>query len=179
MLTGGVPCQSWSIAGKNIGFNDSRGQLWNDALFLLNQSKPKVFIFENVKGLADPRNKDALDYIMNQIREAGYHARCYLLNAFDYGVPQNRVRIYIIGFKKEKYFQRFSLPEKNKGGTTLSNILFRDSLQEPLVSLSQERRQSISQNAEGRNDYFLFNDLRGGATTIHSWDLIQTTEKEK
>ena len=54
ILTAGVPCQSWSIAGKNLGFDDHRGQLWNDTISLLNQSKPKVFIFENVKGLVDP-----------------------------------------------------------------------------------------------------------------------------
>ena len=59
ILTGGVPCQSWSIAGKNLGFDDDRGQLWNDTIYLLNQARPKSFIFENVKGLVDPRNKKA------------------------------------------------------------------------------------------------------------------------
>ena len=54
ILTAGVPCQSWSIAGKNLGFDDDRGQLWNDTIFLLQQSKPKVFIFENVKGAEFP-----------------------------------------------------------------------------------------------------------------------------
>jgi len=57
ILTAGVPCQSWSIAGKNLGFDDDRGQLWNDMIYLLNQSRPQAFIFENVKGLADPRNQ--------------------------------------------------------------------------------------------------------------------------
>jgi DNA (cytosine-5)-methyltransferase 1 len=49
LLTAGVPCQSWSIAGKNLGFDDDRGQLWNDTIYLLQQAKPKAFIFENVK----------------------------------------------------------------------------------------------------------------------------------
>ena len=101
-LTGGVPCQSWSIAGRNLGFDDDRGQLWNDAIFLLNQSRPKAFLFENVKGLVDPRNKSALDYIMRRIAEAGYHASVHVLNSFDYGVPQSRVRIYIVGFADKK-----------------------------------------------------------------------------
>lgn len=52
-MTAGVPCQSWSIAGKNLGFDDDRGQLWNDTLYLLNKVRPKAFIFENVKGLSD------------------------------------------------------------------------------------------------------------------------------
>jgi len=58
ILTAGVPCQSWSIAGKNLGFDDDRGQLWNDTIYLLKQSQPKAFIFENVKGLVDPRNNE-------------------------------------------------------------------------------------------------------------------------
>ena len=80
-MTAGVPCQSWSIAGKKLGFDDDRGQLWNDTLFLLNKVRPKAFIFENVKGLADPRNKEALTYIMSRIKEAEYHAEKFILNA--------------------------------------------------------------------------------------------------
>lgn len=179
-LTGGVPCQSWSIAGKNLGFDDSRGQLWNDALYLLNKSQPKAFIFENVKGLADPRNKEALNHIMGQIRLAGYSADYYILNSYDFGVPQNRVRIYIIGFKEEKYFRRFTLPLKCSGRTTLSDVILGKSYVHNIEGLRMHRQgQSISSNSEGKNDYFLFNDLRGGATTIHSWDLIDTSEQEK
>lgn len=104
-MTAGVPCQSWSIAGKKLGFDDDRGQLWNDTLFLLNEVRPKVFLFENVKGLVDPRNKKAIDYILDRIKQAGYYAEKYLLNAYDYGVPQNRVRVYFVGFSEKKYFE--------------------------------------------------------------------------
>ena len=85
LLTGGVPCQSWSIAGRNLGFDDDRGQLWNDTIYLLHKSKPKAFIFENVKGLVDPRNQEALSHILKRIKEAGYYANYYVLNSFDYG----------------------------------------------------------------------------------------------
>lgn len=177
-LTAGVPCQSWSIAGKNLGFDDSRGQLWNDALFLLKKSNPKVFIFENVKGLADPRNHDALAYISNQIKEAGYYAHIFLLNAYDYGVPQNRIRIYIIGFKQKIYYDRFSLPSETPGLTSLMDII--DGFTSDFSSSTKSKKgQGISINEYGLNDYFLFNDLRGGDTTIHSWDLIDTSDKEK
>lgn len=177
-LTAGVPCQSWSIAGKNLGFDDSRGQLWNDALYLLKVSQPKAFIFENVKGLADPRNKSALDFILSQIKAAGYYASYYLLNAYDYGVPQNRIRIYIIGFKDKTYFNRFILPKKNPGKTSLKDVISGDITLES-ASSNCKKGQSISVNECGFNDYFLFNDLRSGATTIHSWDLTDTTDKEK
>lgn len=188
ILTGGVPCQSWSIAGKNLGFDDDRGQLWNDTIFLLNQSKPKAFIFENVKGLVDPRNKEALSYILDRIKEAGYYARYYVINSHDYGVAQNRIRIYIIGFREKKYFNKFSLPSPFKNKVTLADILgweinrpatASSHLQKDLFgNVIQSRQMSLS-SKNGFNDYFLFNDLRNGHTTIHSWDISDTTERQK
>lgn len=178
-LTAGVPCQSWSIAGKKLGFDDDRGQLWNDTLFLLNKSKPKTFIFENVKGLADPRNENALHYIMERIQDAGYHATKVILNAQDYGVPQTRIRIYIIGFKDIKYFSRFCIAEPKSNNIQLGDVL--DDIRFDLIKDTSEicPRQSLSCNAKGFNDYFLFNDLRNGHTTIHSWEIEPTTEKQK
>lgn len=177
-MTAGVPCQSWSIAGKNLGFDDDRGQLWNDTLYLLNQSNPKTFIFENVKGLADPRNEKALQYILERIKQAGYYAEKFVLDASEYGVPQTRVRIYIIGFLESKYYKRFHLPEPFKNKICLGDIL--DGFENITVSYKDKKpKQSLSCNELGFNDYFLFNDLRNGDTTIHSWDIIDTTEKEK
>lgn len=178
-LTAGVPCQSWSIAGKKLGFDDDRGQLWNDTLFLLNECKPKVFIFENVKGLADPRNATALCYIMERIKDAGYHATKFILNAQDYGVPQTRIRIYIIGFRNVKYFSRFYIDEPYSRSVQLGDVL--DDIQCDAIKDTSNNisRWSLSCNAKGLNDYFLFNDLRNGHTTIHTWDIEHTTEKQK
>ena len=173
-MTAGVPCQSWSIAGRNLGFDDDRGQLWNDTLYLLNKSRPKAFIFENVKGLSDPRNKDALDYIKARIELAGYHAHFYVLNAYDYGVPQARVRIYIIGFRDKEFFDKFALPEQTPGEVRLCDVI--DGMPH-VESHSEKSRFSLS--AGKFNDYFIFNDIRDGDTTIHSWDIADTTEKEK
>ncbi|MDO4827315.1 MAG: DNA (cytosine-5-)-methyltransferase [Bacteroidia bacterium] len=178
-MTAGVPCQSWSIAGKKLGFDDDRGQLWNDTLYLLNKVRPKAFIFENVKGLADPRNSSALDYIMSRIREAGYYAEKYILNAYDYGVPQTRVRIYIIGFREEKYLSRFELPDTCPGAVRLSDILDGAVAQTHAPLPGNKARWSLSCNDQGFNDYFLFNDIRNGSTTIHTWDIEDTTEREK
>lgn len=160
LLTAGVPCQSWSTAGKKLGFDDERGKLWNDTIYLLNQSKPKVFIFENVKGLTDPRNKESFEYILNKIKNAGYYVNYYILNATDYGVPQNRVRVYLIGFKDKKYYDKFQIPlgvEKKSLNFYLNGI-----------------NDNIA-----KVDFFSFNDLRNGETTIHSWDIYNTTEKQK
>ncbi|MCA0348169.1 MAG: DNA (cytosine-5-)-methyltransferase [Bacteroidetes bacterium] len=190
LMTAGVPCQSWSIAGKNLGFDDDRGQLWNDTIYLLNKAKPKAFIFENVKGLIDPRNKNSFSYIMDRIKQAGYYADYYLLNSKDFGVPQNRLRVYIIGFLEESYFLKFNIPKKINKNFCLNDILNINehsnintiSANEIEDNHTQQKRKStqmsLSQN-KGLNDYFLFNDLRNGHTTIHSWDIIPTTEKQK
>lgn len=178
-MTAGVPCQSWSIAGKNLGFDDDRGQLWNDTLYLLNKVRPKAFIFENVKGLSDPRNQKALDYILSRIKQAGYHAQKFILNAYDYGVPQTRVRIYIIGFKDEKFLKRLQLPKPFPGEVRLNDVLDSEITMACENGPETRPRWSLSCNEKGFNDYFLFNDLRNGPTTIHSWDIIDTTGREK
>ena len=196
LLTGGVPCQSWSIAGRNLGFDDDRGQLWNDAIYLLNKSRPKAFLFENVKGLIDPRNKNALDYILAKIKDAGYHAAVHVLNSFDYGVPQSRVRIYIVGFRQKKHFADFKLPRPARQRLHLRDILD-DCEDSPIRGTSAESSverdlfgdvccpkksagvTSLSANNNGFNDYFLLNDIRNGNTTVHSWEILETSEREK
>ncbi len=188
LLTAGVPCQSWSIAGRNLGFDDDRGQLWNDTIFLLNQSRPDAFIFENVKGLVDPRNKKALTYILDRIEEAGYFANYYVLNSFDYGVPQNRIRIFIVGFRDKEFADKFKLPKPLDKKIKLADILsdFNENIIETVNEMPKDlfgeiitqKSMSLS-TSNGLNDYFLFNDLRNGHSTIHSWDIIETTERQK
>ncbi|MFA7446577.1 MAG: DNA (cytosine-5-)-methyltransferase, partial [Flavobacteriaceae bacterium] len=186
VLVAGVPCQSWSIAGKNLGFDDDRGQLWNDTIYLLNQSRPKAFIFENVKGLVDPRNKKALEYILDRIRQAGYFVDYFVINSADFGVPQNRVRIYIIGFSDKEYFEKFKINKAfSKSKTTLANVLGIEIENKPnstaidlFGNIVSNVQMSLS-TTNGLNDYFLFNDLRNGHSTIHSWDIIETTPFQK
>ncbi|MCP4494769.1 MAG: DNA cytosine methyltransferase [Gammaproteobacteria bacterium] len=188
LLTAGVPCQSWSIAGRNLGFDDDRGQLWNDTIYFLQKSQPKAFIFENVKGLADPRNSEALSYILNRIKDAGYYADHFVINSHDYGIPQSRVRVYIIGFKEKCFFNKFTLPSAVTYKIILADIL---GVEAPDFESNEEtlprdlfgdicpvKSMSLS-NKNGFNDYFLFNDLRNGDTTLHSWDIIDTTERQK
>ncbi|MDB9475419.1 DNA cytosine methyltransferase [Dolichospermum circinale] len=162
LLTAGVPCQSWSIAGKNLGFDDDRGQLWNDTIYLLQQSQPKAFIFENVKGLVDPRNKKSLAYILERIAKAGYYAKYFIINSFDYGIPQNRIRVYIIGFQEQEYLQKFNLPKpidiKRKLGDILG-IISEQKIDNQVIerdifgNIISSKSMSLS-HTNGFNDYF-------------------------
>jgi DNA (cytosine-5)-methyltransferase 1 len=101
ILCAGFPCQPFSIGGRRLGFEDSRGTLFFEVARILKDKKPKAFILENVKGLVNHDNGNTLNTIENILEELGYTFSCKVMNALDYGVPQNRDRWYCVGFKKE------------------------------------------------------------------------------
>ena len=189
LIVGGVPCQAWSVAGKKKGFDDPRGKLWKDTIRLIRINKPKTFIFENVKGLYDPRNKSSLDLIIKEFKKCGYDVFHKVLNAYDFGLPQNRDRLFIVGIKKHKN-NNFSFPNPVSKHTKLAKIM--DNLEINKKHLIKQKFSSqilfgekipFSRNrfqkSDEFNDFFIFCDTRDGHTTIHSWDLISTTSFEK
>ncbi len=101
MIVGGVPCQPWSIAGKMQGLQDPRGQLWLDVFRIVQLNKPKAFIFENVKGLTEPRNRVSLEYILNNLTSSDYVVKYQVLNSYDFGLPQDRDRVFIVGIRND------------------------------------------------------------------------------
>ncbi len=100
-LIGGPPCQSWSLAGSMRGINDERGTLFYEYIRVLKHLNPKFFLAENVKGLISKAHKESFNQILKLFEEAGYDCHYELLNACDYGVPQTRERVFIIGFRKD------------------------------------------------------------------------------
>lgn len=100
-IIGGPPCQSWSEAGSLRGINDSRGQLFYDYIRILRYVKPKFFLAENVIGMLASRHADAVANFMQLFDESGYNVYLHHLNASDYGIPQDRKRVFYIGFRKD------------------------------------------------------------------------------
>lgn len=100
-LIGGPPCQSWSAAGKGLGIQDKRGRLFYEYIRVLNDKRPFFFVAENVKGMLSKTHKSSFDKIVAMIEEAGYVPSVQLLNAADYGVPQNRYRVFIVGYRQD------------------------------------------------------------------------------
>ncbi len=100
VLLGGFPCQPFSISGKKLGFNDTRGTLFFNICQIIQEKKPKVIVLENVKHLLYHDKKQTLAVILNSLKELGYNVSHKVLNAKDFGLPQNRERIFIIGCKK-------------------------------------------------------------------------------
>lgn len=106
ILLAGFPCQAFSIAGHRGGFEDTRGTLFFDVARLIKAKRPKAFLLENVKGLTHHDKGKTLKTILKTLREdLGYVVYAKILNAKDFGVPQNRERIYIVGFNQENDFQ--------------------------------------------------------------------------
>lgn len=113
MLIGGFPCQSFSISAQNpprLGFKDERGMLFFEMVKILRERQPRFFIAENVKGLLSANNGKAFPMIIKEFKSAGYYVIHKLLNASDYGVPQKRERVIIIGFKNEDDMMRYHFP---------------------------------------------------------------------
>ncbi len=113
MLIGGFPCQSFSISAQNpprLGYKDERGMLFFEMVKILKERHPRFFIAENVKGIMSANEGKAFPMILKEFRDAGYYVVHKLLNASDYGVPQKRERVIIIGFKNIEDYQSFHYP---------------------------------------------------------------------
>lgn len=100
-IIGGPPCQSWSEAGSLRGINDSRGKLFYDYIRILKSKQPKFFLAENVSGMLANRHSEAVRNIIEMFKECGYDLTVSLINAKDYGVPQERRRVFYIGFRRD------------------------------------------------------------------------------
>ena len=99
LLMAGVPCQSWSIAGKRKGFEDSRGTMWFECFRIIEIKKPKYLLLENVKGILSHNNGNSFERICECICELGYAIDFEVLNSKNFGVPQSRERVFIIGIR--------------------------------------------------------------------------------
>lgn len=132
ILTGGFPCQSFSIVAQNpkrLGVKDDRGKLFFEMCRILRDKQPKCFIAENVKGILSANGKSAFPLIIKEFEDSGYSVSYRLLNAVNYGVPQKRERVIIVGIRKDlnKRFDFDTLPKEGCIPTSiLSQIIEKD-----------------------------------------------------
>lgn len=113
LLIGGFPCQSFSISAQNpprLGYKDERGMLFFEMVKILKTKQPRFFIAENVKGLLSANKKKAFPMILDEFKSAGYHIRHRLVNVSNYGVPQKRERVIIIGFRDIEDYEAYKFP---------------------------------------------------------------------
>lgn len=118
LLVGGFPCQAFSIAGKRRGFDDTRGTLFFEIARILKDKQPKLFILENVKGLLSHDGGNTFKTIISTLTELGYDLQWQVLNSKNFGVPQNRERVFIVGhIRGERRPEVFPIGEDDHGNT--------------------------------------------------------------
>ncbi|WP_062572070.1 DNA cytosine methyltransferase [Peptoniphilus sp. DNF00840] len=169
-IIGGPPCQSWSEAGALKGIDDPRGQLFYEYIRILKDKKPKFFLAENVKGMMAKRHTDAVENIVYQFEDAGYDVFIHLLNASDYGVPQDRKRVFYVGFRKDLKIDFSVPPEKYKNKITLKDSIY-DLKDNAIPAL--EKNKTNGNNCNFLNhEYFIgtFSPMFMSRNRVRGWD---------
>lgn len=170
-IIGGPPCQSWSEAGALKGINDSRGQLFFDYIRILKEFQPKFFLAENVSGMLANRHSEAVQNILSMFEEAGYEVSFTMVNAKDYGVAEERKRVFYIGFRKDLHinfgFPKGSTKEDNKK-ITLRDVIW--DLQETAVPAGPKNHHNP--NAVNNNEYFTgaYSPIFMSRNRVKKWD---------
>jgi DNA (cytosine-5)-methyltransferase 1 len=121
LLVGGSPCQSFSMVGKRAGLKDTRGTLFYDFARVIDECRPKVFIFENVKGLLSHDDGKTWRVIQEVFNSLGYKIFSQTMNSKNYGIPQHRERIFVVGMRKKRH--EFTFPAPIKLETTMQDFL--------------------------------------------------------
>ena len=170
-IIGGPPCQSWSEAGAMRGINDSRGQLFFEYIRLLKILKPKFFLAENVSGMLSKKHKEAVDNFIKLFKDCGYDVSLTLVNAKDYGVAEERKRVFYIGFRNDLKID-FKFPE---GSTKDDNkkITLREILWDLKDSaVPAEAKNYHNPKAVNNNEYFVgaYSPMFMSRNRVKSWD---------
>lgn len=145
ILCAGFPCQAFSISGKQKGFEDSRGTLFFDVARIVKAKKPKVVFMENVKNFASHDNGNTLKVVQNTMIDLGYDFYYDILNSLDFGIPQNRERIYMLCFRKDLNIKNFDFPKPFELSTFVEDLLLSD---EDVSNLIIDRQDLVLKNTE-------------------------------
>ena len=187
-LLAGFPCQPFSYAGKKRGFGDTRGTLFFEIERILEKYKPKAFLLENVRGLKTHDGGRTFETIINKLHNLGYGTTDLLLNSSDFGVPQNRVRLYILGILNETpemslitnlgatdshdfKYRQLSLFDTQRETHTVKDIL-EENVDKKYVCSDEfiEQLRSVIGDDLTKLDGYRLIDYRGGQS-LHSWEL--------
>lgn len=132
VIIGGPPCQSWSLAGAMKGKEDSRGKLFYEYVRVIKDKRPMAFVAENVKGIVSKSHIDSFNEIVDMFKEAGYIVTYKLINAKNYGVPQDRERVFIVGIRNDLgVMYEFPNPTNRKGNYVTLEVAIGDLRENP------------------------------------------------
>ncbi|MPX28568.1 DNA cytosine methyltransferase [Moraxella catarrhalis] len=169
-IIGGPPCQSWSEAGALRGIDDARGQLFYDYIRILKNKQPKFFLAENVSGMLANRHSDAVKSILNMFDDCGYDVTVNMVNAKNYGVAQERKRVFYIGFRKDLAIN-FNFPigstAEDDNKITLKDVIW--DLQQTAVAALDKNQ--TNPKAINNNEYFIgsFSPIYMSRNRVKAW----------
>ncbi len=169
-IIGGPPCQSWSEAGSLRGIEDARGQLFYDYIRILRTSKPFFFVAENVSGMLAARHTNAVDNFLRLFNEAGYNVNLKMLNANDYGVPEDRDRVFYIGFRKDLGIINFEYPQPQDHKPTLREAIW--DLRKNAIQAKEHNKTNGTECFVPNHEYFVgsFSPIFMSRNRVRSWD---------
>ena len=172
ILVGGFPCQAFSQAGLKKGFEDTRGTLFFEIARIIKYKQPKAFLLENVKNLLGHDHGKTYSIIEKTLLELGYDVNLLVYHAKDFGVPQNRERIYIVGFNKQSVpnYRDFTapkppMPQTRVGDILESNVDSKYTISDKLWEGHQRRKKDNKAAGKGFG-YSLFNENSPYTNTI-------------
>ena len=169
-IIGGPPCQSWSEAGALKGIDDDRGKLFFEYIRILKDKQPKFFLAENVSGMLFDRHSNAVENILGLFDSAGYDVSVNLVNASDYGVAQDRKRVFYVGFRKDLGIKfNFPNPITVKNKLTLKDVIWdlKDSAKPALDKNKANQNLKIS-----NHEYFIgsYSTIFMSRNRVRGWD---------
>jgi len=173
-IIGGPPCQSWSEAGAKRGIGDKRGQLFFDFIRILKDKQPKFFLAENVSGMLVSRHNEALENIKQLFRECGYNLSFQMLNVSNYGIPQDRKRVFFIGYRLDLGTE-FTFPQPTDKQKMLSDAIG------DLTETALPAKEGNNTNGETciipNHEYMTggFSSMYMSRNRVRSWDEVSFT----
>ena len=173
-IIGGPPCQSWSLGGKSLGIEDERGKLVYDYIRIVKEKKPKFFVMENVPGMISPKHINAFNEFLNLFQQAGYIIKYELMNAADFKVPQDRLRVIIVGIRSDLNVEYIFPMKQDSLPITLSQAIG-DIKEEPIPYSDGQlvNGESLLQN----HDYYKgpFDHKFMARNRVRNWDELSYT----
>lgn len=169
-IIGGPPCQSWSEGGALRGIDDPRGQLFYDYIRVLKDKQPLFFVAENVSGMLASRNAQAVSSFLRLFDEAGYNVNLKMLNANDFDVPEDRDRVFYVGFRKDLNIQRFDYPSPLKRRKTLRDAIW--DLKDNAIPALDKNKTNGDKCVVDNHEYYIgtFSSIFMSRNRVRSWD---------
>lgn len=177
LLLAGFPCQPFSVMGKGEGFSDTRGTLFYDIERILAHHRPSMLMLENVKRLVSHDQGRTIHTILEALNNLGYSVSYKVLNALDFGLPQNRERVILVGFLNPDTHARFTWPEPRPGEYDLSRILEPETDIDPSLYASEYIRTKRAASVAGKDVFYpsMWHENKSGNISILPYSVALRT----